>query len=360
MQFHHIDHPEPPPSKRGVLSTPVTPPDTFSVDWLTLSFPHGTSVEAVKSAVTNRPWLELPHGAKGYERCWGCGALRLAVTDRPDMGPCLRLSGTALRELGTDHFYGSTLRLWRHLILRFQAKTTRVDFAWDDYHGGIDLPQVEAQARQKLFTGRAQRAQIVWSQTRSEKPGLTVSFGSRASQRYCRFYDKAAEQKVDFPWVRVELEVKADTAEKVAAVVLQHNTDHAFSLPQLALGLLAPLLQLRETTEDTNRARRPLVAWWAAFVRAAKAYVPVTHLAPPTLERATAWLLKQAGPWLATIVLAEGQTDGTLDAILRSGANHLRSHHLLALADAQAPPATPEGPDTPRVFTPLGYAWDVA
>lgn len=46
--------------------------------------------------------------------------------------------------------------------------------------------------------------------------GETIYLGARTSNNMARFYDKGRQQKVDYPWTRLEMEVKGDTADAIA------------------------------------------------------------------------------------------------------------------------------------------------
>lgn len=96
-------------------------------------------------------------------------------------------------------------------------KCTRIDLAIDVFDDPSFLPQIRGMADNNEFSGTARSATIVSS---SDGAGLTVYMGSRTSQRFVRIYNKAAQTGTDRPWVRIECEVKSDSARAVARAIL--------------------------------------------------------------------------------------------------------------------------------------------
>lgn len=111
----------------------------------------------------------------------------------------------------------STLRT----LAESPAKVTRMDFCLDIVRSDfkpqacvthLRLRQVKTHAREipKLSDD--------W------KGGFTQYVGKKTSETYTRIYDKAAEQKTDYPWVRVETVYQGDRAEPAFSSYLQHKS----------------------------------------------------------------------------------------------------------------------------------------
>lgn len=101
----------------------------------------------------------------------------------------------------------------RKIAIAPDAHTTRLDIAYDDFTGILDIRKL----KELRDSGRYTSLLRVNSEIRSSKKiedGLTVSFGSSKSNVYIRFYDKAAEQKMpEKHWVRAEIQLRNENAD---------------------------------------------------------------------------------------------------------------------------------------------------
>ena len=126
--------------------------------------------------------------------------------------------------------------------------------------------------------------------------GHTVYFGSRKSDIFLRVYDKRLEQKVDYIWVRWELEIKNQRADELAAMIISKN-----EVAKIAIGLLSNCIRFIRH-DDSNRSRCSLLPRWKKFV----ADVDKCKLLLPervkTVEQKKEWFERQCMPTLAGIL----------------------------------------------------------
>lgn len=235
-------------------------------DWLTFSLPDFSLQETL--SFLNLPdtirWDEGLGSRLFYAERRAFSGISIHSTSDLDLrklnkGCCVEMSGQGCRAYET--YSGKSMS---DLISRVRSaglSVSRVDVAYDDFQGLIDIQHMAAQAREFHFTSRLQARKIVDESQFSdiEVAGLTVSHGSKSSRIYIRCYDKRIERNAMniFPhWVRLELQLRDENA-----VNFLDNSDllgFKFS------GVLKNYLLYRDPVKtDTNKRRWPVSRWWS-------------------------------------------------------------------------------------------------
>lgn len=195
--------------------------DTFrpsaTIDWLAFTihwnqeplqrFRKAFNLERIAAALTNQAGAWLVQAGRQHYPLVVSSALNTGLcvmATEPDhaMGVHVSWSGSSLGNVSPR----SVLRT----ALAMGANVTRIDIAIDVYHE-MYLRSMKAAADQGEIVTRAQDWPLIEGRT-----GSTLYVGSRTSEKFLRIYDKAAEQKAEGPWYRIELECKGDFARGVA------------------------------------------------------------------------------------------------------------------------------------------------
>lgn len=156
----------------------------------------------------------------GYEDCWvstDAGHARVMVS-RPGhaMGVHVQLPGQALALLGVPQ----SLATCREM----EGKVTRIDIAVD-VRGQSDAADIYGALLSKSAVTRAAKHSLMVGNT-----GKTVYVGSRASERFLRVYDKAAQTETEGNWTRIEMECKGRVARWVFGQVSAEGNKSVGSL----------------------------------------------------------------------------------------------------------------------------------
>jgi len=227
------------------------------------------------------------------------------------MGVHVSLGGEALQLLaGQDDAWRDLPAMVGFVHDDLGGKTRRLDMAFDDQVGVLDLDKVGQALDERLYTARWRE----WKHYRSSKRGVlgeTYYLGSGRSDTQLRIYDKRAERlqkgfadQVDGVdhWVRVELQLRRDWAFAAAEKVKANGRGVWLHLR----GVLAGMVEFKERGCDSNRARWPVARWWARFL----GYVEKAKLEVPekvkTLAEKQATFEMQNGPSMAVFVEALG------------------------------------------------------
>lgn len=101
------------------------------------------------------------------------------------------------------------------------AKCTRIDFCLDVAHSNFKPKGCISHLRARDVVTHARK--IPKYEDEWQK-GFTQYVGTKASETYTRIYDKQAEQKTDYAWVRVETVYQGARAEPALSAYLQHKS----------------------------------------------------------------------------------------------------------------------------------------
>lgn len=247
----------------------------FTVDWVTVSF--NTDVYSVISAIGLNS--ELFSFSEKYSWGYPCtaefGHVRIYYNpdefskyprfEKANKGCCVNLSGQACRELETHSKFPSWPKLFSIMTL-LDGKFTRLDLAYDDRTGVINLPRLAIDVAERNFIGHAKKSERLYSDDIDEDiQGLTVYVGSRKSDLFIRVYDKAAERGFkpsELHWVRIEIQMRRDRAEMAArAVATDPYIGNVFA------GILSNYFRILQPTSDSNKSRWPTADYWEKILR---------------------------------------------------------------------------------------------
>lgn len=148
---------------------------------------------------------------------------------------------------------------------RRRCQVSRIDFAFDDYSGLIDIDVMSNQARRMEYTAVPHHVQIVADSDIADPDhvGVSVIHGAKSSDVYFRFYDKRVErQRYDLPhWIRGEIQLRHEAAQGA----IEQLYESGFDVGKVYSGILNRYLQYRDPCADSNKARWSVSDWWNKF-----------------------------------------------------------------------------------------------
>lgn len=202
--------------KPGTKKTPVTvtrgsKTGFFSqkVDWIEGTFkrgvPHTLPQTLTQNFVETRAFNGYTVGSK-----YADGRVLMSNPSRPEMGEHLTWDGDACGQCPI-----SPTDLIKHLFnARFSF--TRIDLAIDIINCNLRPEQATEEIKNGRCKTRAQQFPF-WSDAQTR--GYTQYIGKKASESYCRIYDKAAEMGIQQDHARVELVVRHKKAQAAASAI---------------------------------------------------------------------------------------------------------------------------------------------
>lgn len=225
-------------------------------DWLSFTSKKHTPEEIITAlGLEHCPWTELK-GARGYMDRKYFGCISIHYNGRENMGVWCEISGQGCRNFEDL----STLEnKWDELFAFIHGNSlhmTRLDVAFDDHTGILDIERVAQDTQEQRYVSRMNW----WEVTRSSK-GISCQIGSPKSKVLMRIYDKAAERGYTDGrhWVRVELQLRDSRAEEFSKIPMEIG--EAFA------GALLNYLRYVEPDEtDSNKSRWQITDYWAQLV----------------------------------------------------------------------------------------------
>lgn len=323
-------------NRRGIRLQDVTE-NIFLIDWLTVVF-HDTSVDDVKRMLgllsSDITWQDRVAFTNGYPVTtfwnnisirWGADRAEYYKDDagksadqkvRSDMGVCLDISGTGCRAF-EQYGAGDWLKLFQSIWdLNVKWNITRIDLAYDDHIGILDIHEIEHDTRVRNYVSKARTSYIHWSDNRDRDiQGTTVEIGSRESAVLVRIYDKAAERGFDHTkhWVRVELQLRKSSAMGALVRVLERQ-----HIGQTVSGILRNYLTFRTPTADTNPSRWPIAGYWTNLIQdMERLSVWLTPGEPYNFSKTQHHLIEQYGQVIVAIYRMQRNITDFLDECIK-------------------------------------------
>lgn len=318
--------------------------DGVHIDWLSITFfdhPNGPvdfSGLMLILGWQNVPWEFLERGYRGYKQAARCGHVSVAWDGAAGMGIHFDFSSKGLDEFGAAGYFGEREAVWDFLRKAYDygpVKISRLDVAWDDFSGWIDIEEVVRKLEAREFTARWQKWEIRQPKklASGEILGRTIYVGSRQSGMFLRIYDKRLQVgdvavALQVPhWVRVELEAHDEQATLLLAQMFSRGSF------QPAAEVLNYHLCFREVGTDPNRSRWAVSGWWAHVLDTIERTNLGLGRVPQTVERAVVWLAKQVSGTLEFVrryMMMYGAETGSdyMEVLARLGGRRLKPWHV--------------------------------
>ncbi len=190
---------------------------------------------------------------------------------RTDMGIVLEMSGQGCRAFETHSSLSWPVLLATLSSIGSKVNFKRIDLAYDDHEGFLDLDQLRQDYLDDHFTAKCRFDSLLRSRNRTKDiVGQTIYIGSKDSPVYVCIYDKAAErefaQQDDRHWVRVEIRLSDARAARCVDLIIDKQSPGV-----IYSGILANYCVFREPSADSNKSRWPVAPYWENLLNGARA-----------------------------------------------------------------------------------------
>lgn len=240
--------------------------DLLLIDWFSLRVCGMEPEELVELlGMTDAQWEQFNYGHNGYRKMMTSGGVSINWDGHNEkMGCLISMSGQGCRHFET-YGHGDWTSLLRFALSDpDNNKLTRLDAAYDDHTGVLDLNRLLVDTDQQFYVSRSRSWEITYGSS-----GRSLYFGSKQSDMLIRIYDKAAERGFDpdqVHWLRVELQMRDNIAQGFAEGFLCRDFSYQFC------GVLRRYLRFCEPVEgDSNKSRWPSADYWENFLQSAEA-----------------------------------------------------------------------------------------
>jgi len=319
---------EPPSSSTGA-ENPV--PMVALIDWLTFTLPVIDPLKVCELiGIVADEFIKMPKGGNGYLTQVKCGDITILSAGTVEMGCHVVFSGKGCRQY--EARFGN---VWPDLIKKVfdqGGQFARIDVALDEFDKRLSLAQiwdkVEKREIVSRFTKVQKQVEADLKTPAGENAGYTIYFGSKQSLLFIRFYDKAKEQEVDYPWIRVEIVCRDSRAELLATAILSGQI-----LSEITAGVLKNYLKFVDPSDDTNKSRWPVSKWWSDFIGDVEKIRLTIRKEEISIQEKKDHLTRQYAPTFAMINKLDGNNDFQ-DGLVRNGKLRLKPRHYAMLNGA--------------------------
>jgi len=300
------------------------------IDWLGFTFfEFSNPYEVLSYLGFNEADFTISTGSNGYKSSLRHNLYPIAILydGCENMGIHVRISGSAISP-SIDAYKKTIQHLtpWGDYAIEYSdediairylrhinecAKFTRLDLAIDDigvnYYSVDDVHNI---CKENRCATRFRKFRIdnecTFSDNSNNCTGNTLYIGKRQSEVFLRVYDKRLEQLAKngsdcmYPWVRWELELKRERAEKAVAYLLS-----GISLGSVAIGILSNYFRVI-IRDDVNTTRCSTAPLWEAFVKGVEKLRLSISKTVKTLEEKKKWIIKQCLPTISAVIASDG------------------------------------------------------
>lgn len=245
------------------------------------------------------PWQTVK-GARGYRDRMYFNCISVHYNGREDMGVWVELSGQGCRAFETLSDLPDKWETLFQLIESYRMHLTRLDVAYDDHTGILDINKIIQDTRKQEYVSKSDYWEIIES-----SKGQSCQYGSPKSNTLIRIYDKARERHCPEGehWIRCELQLRDDRA---ASFVKLH-----LPIGQAYYGVVMNYLRFVDPDElDSNRWRWPIKKYWAKFLHNAER---ISIYQSPgldyNLDRCKKFVFHQAGNAIDAYIKIMGKDD---------------------------------------------------
>lgn len=290
---------QPPLTNRGAqITIPLV--NQFLIDWASYTFKLKDPREVIDIiGLKQALFTELDAGMHGYRKSLRYGSIGVFYDGQENMGCHVVMTGQGCRQYENQFEKNPWFDLFTK-ALSHKAKFTRLDIANDNVDGLLDLTKLKDAITnfqiRSLFKNASEIASFSFSPTSSKKDdGRTIYFGKRSSRVFIRFYDKAAQLETPLPWIRAEIELKTDRAQKSVEYLVA-----GVPIGELFVGVINKYLAVINL-DDSNISRCTLQTWWLEWLQSTEKIRLTTAKAVKTVEEAMDFVKRQYSPTLAMI-----------------------------------------------------------
>lgn len=226
------------------------------IDWLSITTKIHSPQDVISLLGMESVTWDTVKGAHGYKDRLYYNKISIHYNGGPDMGVWLEMSGQGCRCFETVGHGDFDFLLKLALDNPGEMKITRLDIAYDDHTGVLDIDQICNDTLNGSYVAKA----TSWECIRSSK-GTSVVIGSMQSPVLIRIYDKARERGYSDGrhWIRVELQLRDDRATEFAKIQMP--------IGESFVGVLLNYLRyVVPDPSDTNKWRWPLTEYWSDLV----------------------------------------------------------------------------------------------
>lgn len=218
---------------------------------------------------------------------------------KPDQDyPMIEFSGQGCRDFET-YTTGNWENLFSCALDTENYNVTRLDIAYDDHSGLLDIKKILGLTYKRNYVSRSQKFEIIFSGT-ADQNAFSCMYGVRSSEFYIRIYDKADERGgLDQHWIRCESVLKHDRAYNFIKYIMSGEPvgKTYCSVLNNYLRFVVPM------STDSNKNRWKTQKFWTDFLGdVSKISIATKKDVEYNLHKIARYVFEQSGNSIDTII----------------------------------------------------------
>ncbi len=259
------------------------------------------------------------YGQNGYNYSIHFNNITILFGNRDDMGVHVRMTGDGCRnfEKYSKIGFDNLIKVIFALSKFDQAKMSRIDIAYDDFEGLIDIDACVSDVREGNVVSRFRKGSIIesFNFNNEKKTFKTLNCGRQGSNIWITIYDKLAERRskdivpdCDY-WVRCEIKMRHNNADRFIQLLNEGK-------PMIELYFLVLNNYIRfvvPSDSDTNKWRWAVAPHWDRFCNSVIDGEKISLYVAPSDDyneyKLVNYVTKQAGAAVYTYIQKFGISD---------------------------------------------------
>lgn len=337
--------PQHPSNNMGAQITDSRPLENrVLIDWFAFTILNEMDPKEVikKTGLDKLDFTESKSGGMGYKKSMRAGNIVIFYDGAENMGCHVSLTGQGCRQF--EAIYTESYRWITFMILLTDlgANFGRIDIAIDNVDGLLDLDLLEECINNKQIRSRFKSGHKIENFTFAPDDhtpqGKTLYVGSPASRLKFRFYDKAAQMKLDGHWVRAEIQCRAERSEEAVRLLLT-----GIEVGKLATSVINNYFQ-PINIDDSNRSRCSVQDWWKTWIEHTEKLKLSRMKAIRMIDEVVQHIQKQYSASFAMLKKFMGVVDfhEFITSLVEMGKEKLKKQHEMIIACSRLVTEPPE------------------
>lgn len=312
----------------------------FGLGWLTCTFhtpsdtipaAYACHISRLYESLTNDFFEKDAPGLNYYSHTkrYRSGSFLAFSEDRADL--CLCITQKALDRLEPKWL----ARLVYRLNKLENFKVTRLDVYFDDYARVLNTFVIEQTLQAGLHPSKSTQRKIIRSWDGNRLESDTIYIGSQHSEFFARIYDKSLESEQKQNCMRLEFQMRSDTAGAFFSELIYNPYDQWGAR---AMGLMLSKFDFVERTGPRRDKTKRRLDWWHKLVASAASIPWRVSQVKAKLLSTIAWaedVLPTTFHMLATVFGVDGLATWAAK-LTRAGAARMKRKHEGMMLDYYA------------------------
>lgn len=315
---------KPPSGNTGVVNTRS---NVFAlIDWVSFTISECDPDKAIELlGLEIGDFMEMPKGRYGYFCHKRLGHIGVFSEGKENMGVHVEITGKGCRELE-----GLKGDLWQSFFEKVLDKGhfTRLDVAIDDKRGVFSIEDLYNQYKRGGLVSKFRKVRMLEETEISTviETGRTLYFGHATSDVLIRAYDKGKQMQQEEMWNRFEIQARNERAQALGQYIASGQ-----NIGSVASKVIRHYVKFVDSSEDSNKARWEVSAFWSDFLGVVDGLSLVIKKAEKTIEQTIEWVKKQVAPAAALIIRHFKGDMSFFDELIFEGSQRLKPRHLALL-----------------------------